>query len=62
MGGQQVDRQVLWLIHWSHLLLQWIDKLPKKNIFQSIFQKVDKNYPSFGWSRIFFGACCIDWP
>jgi len=23
-----------------HLILHWIDKLPKKNIFQSIFQKV----------------------
>jgi len=32
------------------------DRLPKKNIFPWIFQKVHKNYPSIGWSRIFFGA------
>ena len=30
-------------------------------MFQSIFQKVHKNYPSVGWSRIFFGASCNDW-
>jgi len=39
-----------------------IDKIPKKNTFQSKFQKVHKNYPSIGWSRIFFGASCNDWP
>ena len=42
----------------SRLILHWIDKIPKKNIFQSIFQKVHKKYPSVGWSRIFFGAYC----
>jgi len=40
--------------HWvsvgrSHLILHWIDKIPKKNIFQSIFQKAHKNYSSIGW-------------
>jgi len=32
--------------------------MPKKNIFQSIFQKLHKNYPSIGWSRVFFDASC----
>jgi len=52
---------VTWLIR-LHLILHWIDKLPKKNIFQSIFQKVHKNYPSIGWSCIFFGVSCDGWP
>jgi len=29
---------------------------------KSIFQKVYQNYPSVGWSRIFFGAFCDRWP
>jgi len=37
----------------SRLILHWIDKIPKKNIFQSKLQKSHKKYPSFGWSRIF---------
>jgi len=35
----------------SRLILHSFEKIPKKNIFQSIFQKVRKNYPSNGWSR-----------
>jgi len=40
------------------LILHWIDKIPKKKIFQTIFQKVHKNYPSVGWTSILFGAYC----
>jgi len=42
--------------------LHWIDKIPKKNIFQSIFQKVHKNYPSIGWSRsVIIIWCLLQW-
>jgi len=27
-----------------------------------MLQKVQKNYPSFGWTSIFFGAHCNGWP
>jgi len=57
---QPVDRRVS--LGRLHLILHWIDKLPKKNIFQPIFQKVRKNYPPIGWSRILFGASCDGWP
>jgi len=32
------------------------------NIFQSVFQKVHKNYPSIGWSRLFseVGNCYFE--
>jgi len=50
MGGQQVDRDRpvdrRVSIGRSCLILHWIDKISKKNIFQSIFQKVHKNYCS----------------
>ena len=36
-----VDRRVS--VVRSRLILQWIDKIDKKNIFQSVFQKVHKN-------------------
>ena len=48
---QPIDRRMS--LGRSPLILHWIDKIPKKNIFQWIFQKVHKNYPSVGWSRIF---------
>ena len=68
-SDKQVDR-IDRLIAECHLVdrvwfcIEWTreDSLPKKNIFQSIFQKVHKNYPSVGWSRIFFGASCDGWP
>jgi len=46
-GGQQADRRVS--VGRSHLILHWIDTIPKKNTFQSIFQKVHKNNPSADW-------------
>jgi len=39
--------------------LHWIDNIPTKNTFQSIFQKVHKNYPWIGWSRIFLVPLAI---
>jgi len=53
---QPVDRRVS--LGRLNLILHRTDELPKKNIFQSIFQKVHKNYLSIGWSCIFFGASC----
>jgi len=36
-----------------------MDKIPNnKNVFQSIFQKERKNYPSIGWSCVLFGVSC----
>jgi len=48
----------------SRLILHWIDKIPKKNIFRSIFQKVHKRIHQLVGdvayiSRIFF--CCSGW-
>jgi len=40
-----------------------MDKIPNNNnIFLSIFQKVDKNYPKIGWSRVLFGVSCDGYP
>jgi len=55
-----IDRRVS--VGRSRLILHWIDKIPKKNTFQSIFQKVHKNCPSIRWSCISFGASCDGWP
>ena len=64
-GGQQVDRDRP--VHRqasvgrSRLILPWIDTIPENITLQSIYQKA-QNYPSDGWSRVFFGASCDGWP
>ena len=65
-GGQEVDRDRpvdrRGSVGRSCLILHWINEIPKKNTFQSIFHKVHKNYILIGWSRIFFGFSCDGWP
>jgi len=44
----------------SRLILHWIDKIPKKNIFQTIFKKVHTNYPSIGLVTYILW-CLLQW-
>jgi len=51
-GGQQVDCDrpvdLLVTVGWLHLILHWIDKIPKKNIFQK--KTVERVFCVILWS------------